>query len=286
MNKTILVAGGASLASLAAGAVGGYFFAQNRLGKAFDERLEAELEATKRYYGRLLAEAHEKPKPSLDELVKKSKTTAAQMAEHLGTSVDGLIGKDSKDGDEPIEDEPTDEQILAQEARQVKADTALTDYRGASAKASEKNGDSEVVSTNIFADAPKTQRPPRDPENGRFIPRNSNESTEDDPQIITQEEFLDEVPDGFVQENLRYFIKNKTLLDTSDEVVDIERVGEVNLTLFPEQEPDARFPAMICVRNRFRRQDYEVMLIQEDIGDYLNLGGGDDSDSDQAAWAV
>jgi hypothetical protein len=39
-----------SILSLAAGACGGYFFAKHQLEKIFDERLETELEKTKKYY--------------------------------------------------------------------------------------------------------------------------------------------------------------------------------------------------------------------------------------------
>jgi hypothetical protein len=49
MNKVLLV-GGTAVVSLAAGAVGGYFFAKYRLGEAYQIVLEEEVERTKAYW--------------------------------------------------------------------------------------------------------------------------------------------------------------------------------------------------------------------------------------------
>lgn len=50
MDKKFLILGGTSILSLAAGAVGGYFYAKKKLGEEFEERLEREVEETKKIY--------------------------------------------------------------------------------------------------------------------------------------------------------------------------------------------------------------------------------------------
>jgi len=53
MDKKILILGGTSVLSLAVGAVGGYYYAKKKLWDEFSERLEQEVEDTKKFYSAL-----------------------------------------------------------------------------------------------------------------------------------------------------------------------------------------------------------------------------------------
>lgn len=53
MDKKLLILGGTAIVSLAVGAVGGYHYAKKKLWDEFSERLETEIEETKKFYGAL-----------------------------------------------------------------------------------------------------------------------------------------------------------------------------------------------------------------------------------------
>lgn len=254
MNKTILVAGGASVASLAAGAVGGYFFARKKLGKAFDERLDQELASAKRHYGLLLAQAKEN-KPSLEELAALRQTTVAAV--------------------EPeTEDDPrTDEEIAEAEQRAVEGKKALVDYRGISSKASADNGDSPAMrARRIFDKASDRPLPPRD-DTGKFVKQeevipDEVATSSTPPYIISHDDFLNN-PYEYSQENLKFFYSEDTLLDPHDEVIDNALIGDENLKIFLEEGPEAG--SLMCVRNEALSYDYEIQYVTEPLTEYMGL---------------
>lgn len=237
VNKTIVIAGGTAVVSLAAGAAGGYFFAKNKLGKAFDKRVDEEVENTKKYYSILLMEAKNQ-KPSLDDLL-----------------------EDGEEEDEDLEEddgEVSEEEVALAET----AARALVDYQGYA----DVQKATPPVKNNVFDKKPKL--PPRDP-SGKFLPRQGQDNTPQDeqvpaPYIITQQEFYENEP-GFDQENYRYYIEDETLLGYDTEApLDIDRVGEENLKKFNwdlAQEEEN----IICVRNPAYEEDYEIHLTYDRI---------------------
>jgi hypothetical protein len=283
MNKTILVVGGASVASLAAGAAGGYFFAKNKLGKEFDERLDQELDSVKRHHAVLLMQAKEN-KPSLEELAHAAnprRNADGILLRNKYESMGDYNKRLEEDGDEEDEEEVeeeeplTDEEIAEAEQREVEGKRALTDYQGISTKGIQETEarDPGMIARNIFEKhSDRPPRPPRD-ESGRFVKPTSDDvvelsSGDTPPYEIEMDDFLAN-PFNYEQENLRYFLGEDTLLDFSDSTIDNDRVGELNLKDFVSRKPNAG--DRLCVRNEGLGHDYEVQLMTEPLTEYLGL---------------
>lgn len=258
MNKTILIAGGVGVASLAVGGVSGYFLAKKKFDAALDDQIAQETEAVKKYYRGIVASL---------------RTTIEEMS----TEEHQKIVEETPE-EETEDDVPIDPEVEAAGRR------ALVNYQGF-AKPS-----LDAVVSNIFDkdSTARKPRPPRDPESGRFTKaapettetRDEN-GVEQTPYIITHEQFLENELD-FDQENLKYFLKDQTLIQVYDnETVDIARVGEVNLTLFPQVPRDE--PSIICVRNEGLQIDYEIQLTHESLTAYMGLGEDDEDLDDEYA---
>lgn len=267
MNKFYLILGGTSVASLAAGAAGGYFYAKKRFDEQLDLGIAVEVDKTRRHYAVLLMEA-KNAKPSLAEVTESYED-------------------DEEEADRA--EEPLDEADLAaiEKGRKnlAEASKALTDYQGASTK---KAGEGDVVLTNIFETSPKPRKrlPPRDEETGKFLSSSVKVkvAAEQTPYIIDAETFLLNDP-GHDQEILLYFAKDETLIQVYDsEPVENNRVGEVNLTLFPDV-PDGE-PSIICVRNEGLQIDYEIKRTYESLTTFMGLGEDDaDLEEDDNAYS-
>lgn len=253
MNKTILIAGGATVASLAIGTAGGFIFAKVKYTKEFDERLSVEIAATKKHYSVLLMQAREEKPMDVTEVVINEVTVTLE---------------------EP-EEEPTPEAIETE----VRGKAALTNYQGFASKpplvdVPVTGEDDEVETHNIFADKPrKPPMPPRDPENGKFIARTPVEEPaqldpDSSPYRIDHDDFLGN-PFDYTQENIRYFAAEDTLIDYAGETIDNEFVGQHNLKMFVASDPDAG--EIICVRNEALETDYEIKYTTESLTEYLGL---------------
>lgn len=270
MNKTYLIAGSASAATLVIGATGGYFLAKRRFDATVEERIATEVNATKKYFSVLLMEARE-GKPDSPEEIRPEQ-----------------VEDDVAEGDDEPELSEADRQAIARHRqRQTEAGVVLTNYQGYA----DTPNTTGVVEQNIFSNpdvAKKTPKklPPRDPSTGHFVARADEEdgpeaaesepaasSIELTPYLIGHDDFLLGEMD-FEQENLKYFVNDKTLIQVYDnEPVDIDRVGEALLTLFP-QVPEGH-PSIICVRNEGLRIDYEIQLDESSLTEYMGLGESD-----------
>lgn len=266
MNKTIIIAGGASIASLAVGATSGYFFAQKKLEKAFYEKLDEvvtrEVDAVTKRFSILLDEERKgKPASPQDIISKKPEAVA-----HIETpALDDFVEKQ----------------------RKKNAEKAMVDYRGYAP------ADGAVVESNIFDQSTVSKKPPlppRDP-SGRWAPRQqgSSDRVEDEPYVISDEDFLKNEL-GYDQESLLYFVNNNALLNASDtnEHVELDCVGEDNLQRFPE-EAGPNGSRSICVRNEKLRTEWDITITPEDLTEYLGLGDesvdpvGEEADDDGVA---
>lgn len=256
MNKTYFLVGGASLASLAIGGAGGYLYARKTITDQVEDRIAEEVDKAKAYYAVLMA--------------------------HVATSPENYTVKDIDEEvvAEDIEPEVEEEELSEADKRVItNGQKALVNYQGYA----EKPALSSLVENNIFSkNMPKKQLPPRDP-TGKFLPKSAqpeNSTPEETPYMIPQEEYLTNDMDHN-QETLMYFGNDSTLIAVADNTsVDINCVGEVNLTLFPEEpEGTARF---IYVRNEGLGIDYEIQLTDESLSEYMGLGGDevDESESD------
>lgn len=256
MNKTYLIVGGASAASLAVGGASGYLYAK----KKFDERLEAlidvEVEKTKKVYSILLMQAEKTANPP-------------QMV---------------ADEDEPLELEAEDaaEELSEADKQTVqRGQKAMVDYQGFGGKKSEPS--SEVVTNNIFTtDASRVKKamPKRGP-GGKFVPKTTfaeepqqpAKPSDQTPYLIEPEVFLENDPE-YDQESLLYFVNDDTLVSAADpnEVIDNVRVGEVNLSCFPDEEP-----SLIFVRHDGFEIDYQITRTKQSLTSFMGLGDEEDA---------
>lgn len=274
MNKTIIIAGGASVASLAAGAAGGYFLAKKKFDATVEARIEEQVLATKKHYSIMLMEAREKPEEIPD------------------VEVDDPEIVDESDLVEVTFDEPDpDLEQLDDPLRGAKPDTTTVVGRAKAA----------MIDYRAYADNDKTEEPPkkslppREPGTGKFLPKSALVETPEPedggnqpPELITHEQFLLN-EEEYDQENLTWYVNNQTLLGFDPEnPIDIGVVGEVNLTLFPKV-PEGE-PSIICVRNHGLQMDYEIKLSLEDLTEVMGFGeserdlNDDNNEADQAAY--
>lgn len=280
MNKTILIAGGAAVASLAVGTAGGYLFAKKRFEQRTAEEIAREVDATKKYYSVLLMQVKEQKPDSPADLVLSQKNEEPEADdEEEESDKEELSAADRKAFEDGL--------AKVRENRQRKsthretAEKAQTDYQGISTRkvAETSAASSAVIDRNIFADAPREKKKPLPPrgEGGSFRKRTVREMLHEPPQIIDAGVFLLNDPDHN-QESLYYFANEKTLVSQGDasESIDLALIGEVNLTLFPEVSDGE--PSMIYVRNVGLSTDYEVMKMTESLTDFIGLGteGGEE----------
>lgn len=262
MNKLYLIAGGACMASLAAGGTAGYFLAKRKFEARVDDLIDEEVAKTKKYYAVLLMEARSGKPESINNVI----------------TYDEKIEEDDEDDPQELTEEDR-KVILKGRETLAKASKILTDYQGYAKKPEL----SDIVTNNIF-NKDKKPLPPRGP-GGKFTKNGHDSSQEKNPEetpyLISQEDFL--LNDGeFEQRNLLYFKDDDTLIDleNNNDVVDNGVIGEVNLTLFPPEED-----SLICVRNEGLQTDYEIRLMTESLTEFMGLGTEQGFDEDHLASA-
>lgn len=268
MNKTILIAGGTAVVSLAAGGAGGYFLAKKKFDAKLITMLDEEVAKTKKYLAIRKMEQDSKPATPEEALRKIEEEKAAQAEE--------------------VDDE---ESPLANPAKR-----ALTDYSGQSTNGKATEG---VITNNIFNSRDggnkRPKQPPRD-ESGRFLPAQKSEEPQEpdgpvfdpgknadsEPYIITDEDFLTNDPDHD-QENYHLFVKEKTLVRAYDrEVVDLAEIGGEDMLGFFPTVPKGEKSALY-IRNDGLGKDYDVMLDHTSLGSFVGFGG-DEEDEEAARY--
>lgn len=261
MSKTALIAGGCSLVGIAAGGVGGYFLARRQFDASVGDLIAAEVEKTKKIYSLQIMQLKEGKPATLPAMIRDAADAVADAIRQGETAVEKDV----------VEPDP----VVAKNGHK-----AQTDYAGIGKRVMEEKPPIEnLVEKNIFTEAApaKSELPPRRPD-GRFLPKQTvpSERAPEDPYIITQEEFFQNEPD-FDQETLLYYVNDSTLVVKADpqETVDLERVGEVNLTLFPATEGD--LVSSIAVRNEKYSIDYDVELVHGSLVEDTGMG---ESESD------
>lgn len=302
MNKTILIAGGAAVASLAVGTAGGYFFAKQRFEKIRKEEVDRELAAAKKHYSLLLMQAQkpEDPKdlvisedgeggPDLEGISESDqKALAAGLAKIRSNK---LANNKSTEVPEKVDYNKistTATKTTKKAVPKKNAPAKRTQSRYPLADPGEANDDG-LYTHNIFTDEPRdTARvikkavPPRDEATGSFRARTQREKDFEPPQIISVEDYL--LNDlEYNQESLYYFVHDKTLVLQADptEAIDRAVIGEVNLTLFPEVEEGHESRIYVC--NDGLSTYYEVKKMEESLTEFLGLGTETDGDEDDGA---
>jgi hypothetical protein len=257
VNKTYLIASGVGLTSLAVGATSGYFLAKRKFDATLDEKIADEVAKTKKYYSVLLMQ---KDKPDLADLANDhipSPPTDADLSE------------------EDAEAAAYRENLNTRNRRvETAAKAAQTNYQAYASTVPETPG---VVHSNIFTTTPSSKRPmpPRD-EHGKFLPKDAVQGVGGvDPYLIGEVEFLQNDMEHN-QESALYFAKEDTVIMIADnEPIDVGRIGEENLTDFP-QDP----PRVIYVRNEGLQLDYQITLAGETLTGYMGLGEEDPEDEE------
>lgn len=246
MNKIHLIVGGSSVASLVAGAAGGYFFAKKSFYKKLDELVSIEVEATKKHYGVLMTNMQYGQKPDLMDLVSRY--------------------PEEEDSDLEIEEDAPVE--LPQPV-----DKVLTDYQGFAKEP-------EVVETNIFTAERTRPLPPRD-ESGKFLSATAKFKTHKDvearpsdgePYPITEQEFMLNDPEH-EQDSALYFVKDDTVVLTADytDVIDNDRIGKLQLERLAEGDREVMY-----IRHDGLQIDYQVTRTTESLTEAMGLGESED----------
>lgn len=251
MNRTHLIVGGASAASLAVGVTGGYFLAKRKFNDRLEALIDEEVEKTKKVYSLLLMQTEKKSAPPTPEV--------------------------EDDEDKPLELEAEDPPELseADKATIRRGQKAMVDYQGFGGKEP-----GEVVTNNIFSnDASRAKKamPARGP-GGKFLPKSATEEhvevSQDGPYLIDPETFLENEPEHD-QESLLYFVNDDTVVLAADpnEAIDNEKVGESNLHSFPDDEE----PSVIFVRHDRLQVDYQITRTKESLTAFMGMGEEDDA---------
>lgn len=217
-NPVLLV--GAAVVSLAAGAVGGYFFAKKRLTLKYEELSRQEIEEAKHFYRALRKEGeYETPEKAAANLIPNPSVQAASSALHVyqgGTETSGMpaIVTELK-----VEDEGLVEEIV------------------------------EVETRNIFVDAAQQTPDLTESELGQ---RRS-----DIPYIITKDEFFENEPE-FEQSTVTFYEGDDVLSDESEKPIEDSdsAVGDLNLHRFGHGSGDKN---IVYIRNERISHDFEVV---------------------------
>lgn len=297
MKKNVLIIAGASATSLAAGGAAGYLIAKARLEKAIEARIDEELKNSKAFYEKkyaLVMEMADSEIAGLTETVDKLKEALVDYEDPAGVDIS------KEELDEAEEEEPA---LTPEDEEHIKAlyrrgEAARVDYGGistakviqekkpsldslvgggTSTNIFDEHGDDAVNKRQLFADAPRNDKPPmpsldrpRD-ESGRFLPRqhqgNDDEPEPDDgdyaeePYIITVLQFA-RGKENYTQESAKYYFIDETAVLTDGNDLDIEILGESNLELFPEEDGDE---PVLYIRNDKTKTDYQVHLVTESL---------------------
>lgn len=275
MNKTILIAGGATVASLAVGAAGGYFFAKKRFLSSLPEIIEQETEALKKYHAIQMMEARSGKPASPADIPRQ---VVAVTEENPEDDPESELSEEDKKALE------RGRESLRQAKKHAAANRDTVDYQGLSNEALKAKTPAPEVK-NIFdqPDPKRKQRPPRDDATGRYRKQTPREAENDPPEKIEEEVFLLN-EEEYDQESLLYFVRDKTLVKDADpsESIDLSIVEEVNLTLFPNVPEDE--PCMIFVRNNALQTMYEIKLMRGSLTEYLGLGEESEDNERGAAY--
>lgn len=289
MNKTILIASGASAASLAAGGVAGYFYAKKQLAETLEERLGLELSSAKEFYEKKykneLSIEKDRSK-ALEKQIDQLKDALVDYEDPAGTD----ISKTELDENDEEELSEADQKTI--ELGRQKARNALIDY-GATSTAKvlqetkpsldslvrgnvfDEHGDDAINKRELFADSPDVHRPVRPPrdDKGRFLPRQADSDDidpepddgdySDTPYIITELKYA-RGKEGFDQESATYYIIDETIIAADGEVIENDVIGESNLELFPEESEEEPVP-VLYVRNDQKKMDYQITLSTESL---------------------
>ena len=213
MNKTVLIAGGTAVVSLAIGGAAGFAFAKKKMESQVAELITAEVLKTKKHYSLLMQQMREgKPESPADLVQDNRELPIYPPAAEMATPA--------------IDSEPV--QLFVAQQRAAATTVDYTAY---------SRGDLTERVQNIFdreENRPPAQKP-RDPQTGRFVSRSEQDVDSSDPYIISFDDFA---TSDNPQRQLYYFYHEQTLIDpeNENEVVDTHEIGEENLNQFRDPE--------------------------------------------------
>lgn len=241
-NVLVGVAGGAAL--FGTGAVAGYFFAQYRLRKSVDKRLDVELKEIREHYAKKLNDRIEE-KPSLDEVYEKT-----SYAETLKTY-------SPSDENSPVA------KAIAEVVEESKP------YAGTPVEATEEDedddipvvqpGSGEIVDDvkNVFIEPPADRNTRELEYEGWDYETERSRRSGVKIYIITQEEFFTNEPEH-TNATLTYFEGDDVLADEADvPIEDISQtIGTERNLKFGHGSKD---PNIVHIRNETLQHDFEIV---------------------------
>lgn len=242
-KRMIVVAIGSSIVSLAAGAAGGYLFAKRRLEDSFNEQMEEEIEATKKFYNMLHKKGEfETPSAAVKALIPEPKGGFSKDNETLTRVLTGLKYMD--------------------ESKTVLDGTPPAHLRAI-------RGDEPKIETlNIFDTTKDVTGIEFDLE-AELANRDPNS-----PYILLKDEFMRNEHD-WRQMTLTYFAGDNVLVNESEEPLDDPEkfVGEANYKFgFMSDDPN-----VVYIRNEGMEVEFEVLLSRRKYTEEV-LGVTDDGD--------
>jgi hypothetical protein len=250
VNKQILITAGVGVVSAAIGAGAAYLITSRRLGKAFDERLEEELEVANRRYALQLMMQKEKPETPSEIVERKKLDSPLSPAGDIIRSAANVAAQ-AYIGD-------SDAVKVFQD--QLRKSVKLKDTEEPSSE-----------ERNIWQEEQNKRTPvqSRRGPDGRFLP--STVISKGEPHPVTAEDFLSSDDIGYEQENLTWFAEHETLLDFEMNAVDVAIVGKDNLALFENTPADSHGEKHLYIRNDGLEKVYEVRYSEEDLADVMSL---------------
>ena len=238
-TKIIAALGTTALLSLAAGAAGGYFFAKDKLGKEFDERLKTEVAEAKKFYSKL----HKRDENDIPQIVETPQSLP--------------IERDAIQAMQRYQGHGSDTSMDPVETAEPESYQTATDHTG-----------EKVVDNNVFDNQPDLTV--------EAYENLIKDRDRDSPYIITLAEYMNNET-GYEQSALVYFEGDGILVDDRDEIVDDpdNLVGNDNLVKFGHFSGD---PRAVYVRNDTIQHDLEIVK-HEGKYSYVVLGLQPDIDS-------
>lgn len=215
---------GIVIASVAAGFVGGYAFAKNKLIKEFNEKLEFELKRTRDFY---------------------------DVRYGVGDNLDAKKVMQHFEESELVEEHVKEAEVsVIQSTSEIASDAAraMTNYQQGPMALVEQATEAEPEPNDESDEGDASEPEPLDPENPYIA----------GPYVIDSETFLANEAD-YSQSTLTYYAGDMTLTDEKDEVLDTDwtfkHIRFDNLNRFGEKSGD---PNVVYIRCEQYKMDFEL----------------------------
>jgi len=252
VDKNVLVGVAGGTALFGTGAVAGYFFAQYRLRKSVDKRLDEELREIREHYAKKLNERIEE-KPSLDEVYQQT-SYAESLKKYSPSDENSPVAKaiaEVVEESKPYAGKPVE---------------AVKEVEGSHVNDDEDEqppivqpGSGEIVDNvkNVFVEPPADRNTRELEYEGWDYETERARRSGVEIYIITQEEFFTNEPEH-TNATLTYFEGDDILADEADVPIDdlAQTIGTERNLKFGHGSKD---PNIVHIRNERLQHDFEIV---------------------------